>query len=103
KTPDLRGTHVSRAIFPNGPAQSDIRLQARYLKPDGIYHTTGKLTIVGNVPRGARIHVRDGKLVVKGNVADGVMLDVGQPVMSHSERRYFQGPHPKTGVYGVHY
>ena len=44
---DLKGDVTETTIFPGGPKQSDIRLDAGNLKEGESYSTSGKLTING--------------------------------------------------------
>lgn len=83
--PALQGISTRQAIFPGGPLQYLTVLDGSALKPGGVYHFTGKLTINGDLPENVTLNV-DGKLVVNGNVASGDQLSVKQPENTRTEK-----------------
>jgi hypothetical protein len=102
---ELKGDVTETTIFPGGPKQSDIRLDASNLKEGEAYSTSGKLTINGNIPKNVMLSVNDGKLVVNGNIGAGSNIDVNEPIVSHTENDpgYDYGYNSFSGKFEWHY
>jgi hypothetical protein len=102
---ELKGDLKERRIFPGGPEQDDVILNASNLKENETYNAEGKLTVNGNIPKNVTLQIEDGKLVVNGNIGAGSTINVDQPVASHTEDDpgYDYSYNMMSGKYEWHY
>jgi len=80
----LKGETRNEVVFTGGPEQPHTTLSARFLEAGRHYSANGKLTINGDIPEKTTISVHNGELVINGNVGAGSRLNVGVPVVTHT-------------------
>lgn len=88
---DLKGEVTMEQVFTGGPVQTHTRLPASLLHEGNVYTAQGKLTVMGDIPPKVRLIVRSGELVVRGDIGAEAVIEVEQPVASHTITRKYSG------------
>ncbi len=88
-SPELKGRVANEEVFRGAGLSEHLYIDGAHLKEGKDYEYTGTLTVNGDIPAKASIHVTNGKLEVTGDVGSNAKLTADLPVNTHQEEYYY--------------